>query len=729
MRPASRRPRFPSRRWWLLAAAPLLIAPIAGGAARAAEPPPRPGDLKTCLEKKSCTAEQVQAVLDAGLRGTRARASVIALAGNRFAITLEGQAGSAAEKEGLEKWVAGLSADFQVLATIAVDRSGKKTDFWFQTFWGQSLGSTAAGKDGKTGQGDGPEGDGGDDPLVAALQAIYGPNAIRRAGGNRLLLTGDDRELAEMRHFLALIDTPLPQVQLNLWAVQISGSQPCIAERTAAIRHRIRATRDRILEVRELLRKQVRKPPRAALPVPCRCIEDRLERHLCHAGLDLDPRGNLSLNEALIFLILDPEREAKVERFRGEVAARREEWAGQDAAGPETPACGAGGSSRKPAKGAAPPARPLFPRLLAQLADDRQAVDRYDFEQFGNALACFKDGARAAERPDAPRRLAQTGATIDGRLKAVMDAFSEDMGELFFEPLLAGIQGMAAPRSGRGDPGVTLVGQSRLVVTSARKSALSSEMAAFVESTRPKPFDKSLLDSAFPAARGADRSALSGAAGVLSGLPQAQALLLTAALASETEPTFTKVAPGISIDARPTVFPDGGTARLLIEARFSNGTTVDTTTDGNWAGPPPDSISSHTATTDAAVNPFDLLELSSFDQESSAPRSPFYVPILGRLPILGRAFQIPRPPKKTHFESLLLVNSVILPRAVELQRFYSRRTDPDFPIEALVCRDPGTDVDEEMRRAEELTDRKGCDKYQAIARELDRGLEAGGPPH
>jgi hypothetical protein len=266
------------------------------------------------------------------------------------------------------------------------------------------------------------------------------------------------------------------------------------------------------------------------------------------------------------------------------------------------------------------------------------------------------------------------------------------------------------------------VGQSRLVVTSAMRSALSAEMASFVESTRPKPFDMSLLNQALPATRDADRGTLSGAAGVLSGLPQAQALLLAAALTSETEPTYTQVAPGISINVRPTVFPDGGTARLLIEARFSNTTTVDTATDGNWAGPPPDRVASHTATTDAAVNPFDLLELSSFQQETSAPRSPYFVPILGRLPILGRAFQIPRQPKKTHHESLLLVNSVILPRSVELQRFYSRNVAPDFPLEGMICRD-AVDVEEEISRAREDDEeaRRKCELFQGIKRTLDSG--------
>lgn len=165
-----------------------------------------------------------------------------------------------------------------------------------------------------------------------------------------------------------------------------------------------------------LLRRAVRRDPTTTPSpgAPCSCIEDKIERRLCHAGLDLDPRGNLSLNEVLLFLILDPKRHEKIAGFLSEVETAR----GRGTDGP--PVDSACGDTRKTLVTAS---GPHFTRLTTQLAADRYGADWHDFEQFGNALACFKDEAKAADRPDAPRRFAQTAAVVDGRLKAVMDAF------------------------------------------------------------------------------------------------------------------------------------------------------------------------------------------------------------------------------------------------------------------------------------------------------------------
>lgn len=225
-----------------------------------------------------------------------------------------------------------------------------------------------------------------------------------------------------------------------------------------------------------------------------------------------------------------------------------------------------------------------------------------------------------------------------------------------------------------------------MVVTSGLETGLAAEMASFVETTRPKPFGKELLDLAFPTTTKDGVTTTEGTVGspapeqakdwtggrVLAGLPSGQALLLAALLSAEVEPTYSTVAPGITINARPTVFPDGGVARLMVDARFS----VTTKALGGenrpdvWAQTPPSGIQSHRVTTDVHVSAFDLLGISSFSMQSTSPQAPHYLPILGRLPIIGPAFQYPRPPKVTHYESVILVNTVILPRALSLGRFY-----------------------------------------------------------
>lgn len=499
------------------------------------------------------------------------------------------------------------------------------------------------------------------DSLVDAYNQIYGspgrPPAVQRAGSNRLLLHGPRETVIDIKRSLALVDAPWPQVQLNLWAIQVSGSAEKVADRIRKISREIRTTQDQMAGVQQKL-------TQFSAEREDKQDEDDIlgiEKHFRTAGIDLNPRGPLSLNESLVLLLIRQDRQEKVQKLRQFVEGA----------------------------GLAKPDQRAFHRLERVLAQETFPTDQAGFLDFRDALACFKNQSRKFERPEAPNKIVRTGAMVDRLLKSTMDAFATDMDEIFLEPLLQRIQN-EAPGS-RRDDGIALVGRSRIVVTSGLEAGLTPEMASFAETTRPKPFGQELLDLAFPASEsgGADGAtaadALTGASRVLASLPEAQAMLLAATLLSETEPTYSKVAPGIAINARPTVLPDGGSARLTIDARFgvtSEPLDAEERTDV-WAQAPPAGISSHHIRTDTNVSAFDLFEISSFSVAASHPQSPFYVPILGRLPVIGRAFQFPRRNKNVHFESLVLVNTVILPRALQLNRFYENQIQGD--PEGVTC--------------------------------------------
>jgi hypothetical protein len=164
---------------------------------------------------------------------------------------------------------------------------------------------------------------------------------------------------------------------------------------------------------------------------------------------------------------------------------------------------------------------------------------------------------------------------------------------------------------------------------------------------------------------------LTGAQRIFGTLGSGEAFLLAAALANEVEPNFHQVTPGISIKIQPTVLPDGGAARLAMECEFK----VETQEFGNrgndvWRQPFADAVKKHKVVTDTAVSVFDLFDISSFSMESSYPQAPSSLPVLGRLPIIGQVFQRPRDKKRVHHESIILVNTIILPRAMDLARFY-----------------------------------------------------------
>jgi hypothetical protein len=513
------------------------------------------------------------------------------------------------------------------------------------------------------------------DLLVQALNSVYGPSMVQRAGGGRLFLHGRQSQVLAIKRFLALIDSPWPQVQMNMWAIQVSGSPEDVSQRIQSIGDQIRAVRDRMGEVQRAL---------ARIVVQNDGPEDaehweKLAGEFEKAGIELHEKGSLSLNESLLLLILHPRRDQKVKDFQKFVRSQYARWTQEM------------GTEPAQAKKECPKNRfPPFHRLADVLAGSYKE-DEASFLYFRDALYCFADKTRWPFRPDAPRSLVRTGATVDRVLKSVTDAFSADMNDLFLDPLLNGIQ--RAGTSRRKGGGVALVGRTRIVVTSGLEAGLAPEMASFVESGRPKPFGKELLDFAFPASESGEatqKDKLAGASKVLAGLSGAQALGLAALLSADTEPAYTKVAPGIALSIRPTVLPDGGAARVTVDARFGVASTpLDQSRTDLWRAAPPAGIASHNIHTDAAVSAFDLFDISSFSITVSHPQTPFYIPILGRLPILGPAFQIPRSNKETLFESIVLVNTVILPRSVELQRFYGRDINP--PQDPLInCREePG----------------------------------------
>lgn len=545
------------------------------------------------------------------------------------------------------------------------------TDLWILTYIRSRVSSTsgatgatsATGSAGSAGSTDSVE------LLVDALNEIYGSSgkpAVQRAGVGRLLLRGTRTTVLDIKRFLALIDAPWPQVQMNLWAVQVSGSRQEVAERTEQIGKQVRAVRDQMQEVqRELARIVVN--DRASRQQHWDFVQGTFDQ----IGVALAVDDPLSLNEALILLTLHPGREQKIAELQEYATKRWPTWERQWL--PAIPVAG-----REPADclRAATQAPASFNRLRDVLASARYEADKQGFLRFAGSLYCFKDRTKWRERPDAPSSLARTGAVVDRVLKSAMDAFAADMADLFLDPLLCRLQATA---SGGKDDGITLVGRSRIVVTSGLEAGLAPEMASYVESGRPKPFGKELLDLAFPASQSGTTTTegvLTGAGKVLAGLSDGQALALAALLSAETEPAYTKVAPGIAINIRPSVLPDGGAARLTIDARFGVASTpLDEDRTDIWRQAPPAGISSHNVRTDAAVSAFDLFDISSFSVTASHPQTPYYVPILGRLPIIGKAFQFPRRNKETEFESLVLVNTVILPRSLELHRFYGREMD------------------------------------------------------
>lgn len=337
--------------------------------------------------------------------------------------------------------------------------------------------------------------------------------------------------------------------------------------------------------------------------------------------------------------------------------------------------------------------------------DAEQAKDDATADEAKRKAAAIMARLLQPDMRNAAESLVHQSEVSDRLIKTAIEALAADVQEIYLEPLLQRAQGVGEARSN----GVSLIGKTRIVVTDKSQAVFKPEMHSAVETSRPKPFGKDLFDAAFPIPRSISRraagdasnsaasskteageaassaaaaTAFAGLSQILGTLPQAQALMLAAAVAAEAEPEpiYTQVAPGVHVQVRPSVLADGGSARLELEFAFGVSTTIpDTTVRKDVRKAPPVAvIQTHRSSTDATVSGFDLFDISSFNMQTSHPETRYY-PVLGSLPLVGRMFKQSSKNKVAHFESLVLVNTVILPRTLNLIHSYKGGWDSNAP--------------------------------------------------
>lgn len=611
------------------------------------------------------------------------------------------------------------------------------------------------------------------DTLVAALNKAYKkPDAtvdIVQATRHALLIKGPEDVVYQIRRDLVQLDAPGPQVQLDLWAVQLSGQDKDIQQRHAVMQEHLREGQTLLAQLPLALEGVIGygapypsgtldKLPRlrsdwyngdedALADVYGHSVELETIRkelkNLQSVGFDLNPMRRLTLPEMLIFLSI-PDNAHKSVLF-DELAANTYKAANLRAVGDDlkfvsdaekVPDQAAflqdrvlklhekdvmvNGHKRKwvpfwrlrnaylSAVPAQNPVRrgindfleaaqffqanPTLPKaaksdgeatadnapdasLLEGSAPDAEAIKakaekavaRAEFQS--KIFTAQSEMLRTAQlQGNNPEYLARQAAVVDGFLKIAADALAADIQELYVDPLLEQLR--LDNSSVKSSGGVSMVGRTRLVVTSGLQSSLTPQFQGSVDSTVPAPFDAdTLLGAALPA----QGSPGSGAARLLGGLSQTEAVLLAGALAKPVTPSYTTVAPGVGITVRPTVMGNGAAARLQIEATFGVESTAPSAnaTGNTWQPQPVDTVKTHTVATDAVINGLDLFDVSSFGLVTRHPKGPGYVPVLGRLPLIGPAFQWRRKDAQIDHDSVILVNAVILPRALDIVRYYS----------------------------------------------------------
>ncbi len=550
--------------------------------------------------------------------------------------------------------------------------------------------------------------------LVDNINKFYGApegkEYITEQGKSFFYIKGPRATVVAIKRDLLKLDAAWPQVQLDMWTVQISGNPKSIAKNSAEIREKF----DRANQAMQLVKSMLGDAAQSPQYLDCSDnlllddplydslgdpLHDSKAGFLQKIGFNPDPLRPLSLTESLIFLglqtaivnhdgSLKKDEKGQPGYFKGQIA----NWSDYSAADKEsvariytikklqrkvaaelnrTPALLTALNDRFKTDGEAAPEK-LLPNLLGAYSSN-PASDRAGIFQFAEAAKNFNDATRPIlEQEKDIARLRATAAASDRLIKAATDAFAFDMQEMFLKPIFDDV----SKKSGSTTSGVALTGKARLVVTSRIQTGINPQMNSYVETTRPKPLDINALNNILGQSAGAPSDAATppaaGGVRALGGLLSQPQLLALGAALNPPEPEITQVAPGVAINILPTVLPDGGSARLQLDFDFGVQSKVINTFvkgDGQRQSVPIDGIVSNHVKTDLTISAFELFDVSSFSVESSYPRSR-YLPIIGSIPLLGEIIKKPPKNKVTRHESLVLVNAIILPRVLDLTHFY-----------------------------------------------------------
>lgn len=250
----------------------------------------------------------------------RVTVGVKPIVGERFAVTLAGELSSESERQLIETLAHLIKpAHVDLALKLTVAEGPRETRLWHLTFIPSRVRTTVDGAGAGVSAGGMPDTAGSPadniDALVKALCKVYG-SVIQRAGVGRLLLSGPPDTVYEIRRLLAETDSPWPQVQLNVWAVQVSGTPAEISKQMEKIAKEMDKAQQRIQRVQRYLVTLVRGEAQVYETHP---QSAQALRKLKCIGFERRASDHLSLNEALVFLALHPNREGVVGQLQNEV--------------------------------------------------------------------------------------------------------------------------------------------------------------------------------------------------------------------------------------------------------------------------------------------------------------------------------------------------------------------------------------------------------------------------
>jgi hypothetical protein len=490
--------------------------------------------------------------------------------------------------------------------------------------------------------------------LATALNNIFPGVPVKALGNDTLLFaTGDpaqEKNIHEIRRWISILDSPRPEVSLNIWSVQLTSRKP---DELTGPAGDIRLTISRFNQELQLALE------RAWLWLGVRKQEEGFLDPVFsgYIGAPYNAKADgYSLGFRRAFDPLQP----SLTHMLGVLSGAKQSQAaygfadaleGQHSEG-SVPDCEAADST-VPEGWTAPRFQCFRQQLEASLRPQRKALLRRAMADYLFQYKLSSDDPHSFS----PYDFSHGAQALDSQLDPLLVAFNRDVGAY-----LRRLQD-AVSKPMRKNSGVTFF--SNGIVNIRTLAGLQAEVDSTTQNsfpTTPPPLVQDFIKQ-FGIA-----SAAGGTPQLLKSNLEGNAATALAAFLNSGKPSTVSIGRALNLKINPVSLPGAGAAELNLHMEVKDdGTPQTINPDGSTKNETTDRVSSQLVDTNVRVESLRLFEVSSFSASMSRGREPIpLLPPFVDLPYIGSLVKLKLSPSQTYHRTFAIVSAVVVPTAADM---------------------------------------------------------------
>jgi hypothetical protein len=529
-----------------------------------------------------------------------------------------------------------------------------------------------------------------------------------------IVLSGCHKQIKAMQRVIATLDLPRPGINLEMWGIQLSSSNP---EELSKVLQEVNGV---IAETQRLMQATYAALDRMAIAVVVDPqFKGLIENQLGYTDA-LDASRTLSMADMLMRIIAaeDPHGNAnamakKIEEifarpeyqdYKNFVLRRKQQPFGRFLAAQGLTYCPYGNQPKVPDSTEScswtDPNNPDVgvlgwkdQKVIPSLDRINTQVELYTWRNRQALLDFALNYGDYISRPSEfdAYRLQQAAGNLDARLKPVVDAINLDVADLFIEPTLDKIQEIVRKHE---DVEYAQVGKTSVASLNGIEAKVTSETVSGFNEPPPLDISKLLEDAQTTKAK------VDSLVPLPNPLPPdvvpTNTIVSLLAAASKDTSRWRTLTAGTSIKITPNILRNSTSAELQVDLNFGPN-IPGTAEEADDAKPPKvrplSRIEQHNVNTSIYVDTFDIFALSTFNSQITKDGGRSYIPVVGTIwqgifsgiPGFGELFSWKNDPQNIYHQSLILTNSFIVPTAMGLGVLYQTGNSPLQPYQKCIA--------------------------------------------